>query len=130
MRIFGTVLAAAALAATAAATPASAAPVVGGAHLGAAVPGLTETVQWRRHYHGPRYYHRHRGGNAAAGVAAGLAAGAILGGVIASQAAQPRYAAPGVITPEDIAWCAQRYRSYDARTGTYLGYDGYRHPCP
>lgn len=26
--------------------------------------------------------------------------------------------------------CAMRYRSYDPATGTYLGYDGIRHPCP
>jgi hypothetical protein len=25
--------------------------------------------------------------------------------------------------------CAQRYRSYDPGSGTYLGYDGQRHPC-
>jgi hypothetical protein len=25
--------------------------------------------------------------------------------------------------------CAQRYRSYDPASGTYLGYDGNRHPC-
>jgi hypothetical protein len=24
----------------------------------------------------------------------------------------------------------QRYRSYDPRSGTYMGYDGQRHPCP
>ncbi|MGB9173724.1 BA14K family protein [Bradyrhizobium sp.] len=24
----------------------------------------------------------------------------------------------------------QQYRSYDPRSGTYLGYDGFRHPCP
>jgi BA14K-like protein len=29
----------------------------------------------------------------------------------------------------DPAYCAQRYRSYDPATGTYLGYDGLRHPC-
>ena len=27
-------------------------------------------------------------------------------------------------------YCAQRYRSYDPASGTYLGYDGVRHPCP
>jgi len=27
-------------------------------------------------------------------------------------------------------WCAQTYRSYDPASGTYLGLDGYRHPCP
>lgn len=30
----------------------------------------------------------------------------------------------------DASYCAQRYRSYDPSTGTYLGYDGQRHPCP
>jgi BA14K-like protein len=29
----------------------------------------------------------------------------------------------------DPAYCAQRYRSYDPASGTYLGYDGLRHPC-
>ncbi|HEY6619581.1 MAG TPA: BA14K family protein [Steroidobacteraceae bacterium] len=26
-------------------------------------------------------------------------------------------------------YCAQRYKSYDPTSGTYLGYDGLRHPC-
>jgi len=30
----------------------------------------------------------------------------------------------------DQAYCMQRYRSYDPATGTFLGYDGLRHPCP
>jgi hypothetical protein len=30
----------------------------------------------------------------------------------------------------DAASCAQTYRSYDPASGTYLGYDGQRHPCP
>jgi len=29
----------------------------------------------------------------------------------------------------DPAYCAKRYRSYDPASGTYLGYDGLRHPC-
>jgi BA14K-like protein len=29
----------------------------------------------------------------------------------------------------DPAYCAQRYKSYDPASGTYLGYDGLRHPC-
>jgi hypothetical protein len=29
-----------------------------------------------------------------------------------------------------VDYCAQRYRSYDPATGTYLGFDGQRHPCP
>jgi hypothetical protein len=32
---------------------------------------------------------------------------------------------------EDAAYCAQRFgSSYDPGSGTYLGNDGYRHPCP
>ena len=30
----------------------------------------------------------------------------------------------------DASYCAQRYRSYDPASGTFLGYDGLRHPCP
>jgi len=30
----------------------------------------------------------------------------------------------------DASYCAQRFRSYDPATGTYLGYDGQPHPCP
>jgi hypothetical protein len=29
-----------------------------------------------------------------------------------------------------VASCQQRFRSYDPASGTYLGYDGLRHPCP
>jgi len=31
---------------------------------------------------------------------------------------------------DDAAYCAQRFRSYDPGSGTYLGNDGLRHPCP
>jgi hypothetical protein len=33
-------------------------------------------------------------------------------------------------TDDDEAYCEQRFRSYDPASGTYLGYDGQRHPCP
>jgi hypothetical protein len=41
------------------------------------------------------------------------------------------YPAAGVVVSGgvDPAYCAQRYRSYDPASGTYLGYDGLRHPC-
>jgi hypothetical protein len=29
----------------------------------------------------------------------------------------------------DDTYCAQRYRSYDPASGTFMGYDGRRHPC-
>jgi hypothetical protein len=31
---------------------------------------------------------------------------------------------------DDVGYCMQTYRSYDPRSGTYLGNDGFRHPCP
>jgi hypothetical protein len=80
----------------------------------------------RPHY--GRYYRHDRGSAAAAGIA-GLAAGALIGGAIASQQAQ---AAPTYVVPNQSAhaYCSQRFRSYDPASGTYLGYDGIRHPCP
>jgi len=88
----------------------------------------------------------HRGG----GFGPGFAAGAIIGGAaIASQSygyyGGPGYYAPGyyddqyydaapvAVVPggdDAVAWCMQTYRSYDPASGTYLGYDGLRHPCP
>jgi hypothetical protein len=32
------------------------------------------------------------------------------------------------MSPND-GYCAQRYRSYDPASGTYMGHDGRRHPC-
>jgi hypothetical protein len=30
----------------------------------------------------------------------------------------------------DVGYCMRRFRSYDRRSGSYLGFDGLRHPCP
>jgi hypothetical protein len=84
----------------------------------------------RGYYGRPYGYYRRDRGNALAAGAVGLATGAIIGGAIAqsqAQAAAPVYAAP---SQGSVAYCAQRYRSYDPASGTYLGYDGLRHPCP
>ena len=42
---------------------------------------------------------------------------------------QYSYSGPGYGSG-GAGYCAQRYRSYDPASGTYLGYDGLRHPCP
>jgi hypothetical protein len=39
------------------------------------------------------------------------------------------YTRVGADNADWIASCRQRYRSFDPATGTYLGYDGYRHYC-
>lgn len=54
----------------------------------------------------------------------GLATGMILGGALA---ARPYYYYD---YDDAVAYCMRRFKSYDPRSGTYLGYDGYRHPCP
>jgi hypothetical protein len=70
---------------------------------------------------GNRYYgRRHHDNDAGAAIAGGilgLAAGAIIAGSVAQNS-------------NAVQYCASRFRSYDPRSGTYLGYDGYRHACP
>ena len=113
------------------------AAAVGTAFVLAGAPAQAQ--HWRGH-HGGGW---HRGGGVGAGIA-GFAAGALLGGALAG----PRYYggygygpgyydydyAPGVVEVpsggDAEAYCEQRFRSYDPASGTYLGYDGMRHPCP
>jgi BA14K-like protein len=33
-------------------------------------------------------------------------------------------------TDDSVGYCESRFHSYDPAIGTYLGYDGFRHPCP
>jgi hypothetical protein len=87
-----------------------------------------------------------RGGGGGA-VVPGLIAGAVIGGALASSSyyGGPGYApgyyddqyddgpvavAPQVGGDDSVGYCMQTYRSYDPRSGTYMGTDGYRHPCP
>ncbi|MCF8477765.1 MAG: BA14K family protein [Pseudolabrys sp.] len=74
-----------------------------------------------------RHHHGHRGGGAAIG---GFVAGALLGGALAAQ--QPYYYRRGYAPyrGDAVQYCLSRFKSYDPYSGTYLGYDGYRHPCP
>jgi hypothetical protein len=85
-------------------------------------------AQWRGGYHRHGGYY---GGGAALG---GFAAGAILGGALAASQG-PYYRegyAPGYYVGGGDAegYCSSRFRSYDPASGTYLGFDGRRHPCP
>jgi hypothetical protein len=88
----------------------------------------------------------YRGGG---GFIPGAVAGAVIGGAIASQYPygygyygggpayyDDQYVDDGAVAVapapggDDAAYCAQRFRSYDPGSGTYLGNDGLRHPCP
>jgi len=88
---------------------------------------------------------RYRGRGFGWGIGAGIAGGIVAGALLAPRYYGPRayyepyYYAPPPPPPrvyydapgdDAVAYCMQRFRSYDPRTGTYLGYDGYRHPCP
>jgi hypothetical protein len=106
-----------------------AAAVLGSSLVLAAAPALARGGHhYRGGHHG--YYH----GGFGAGIA-GFAAGALLGGALAAQPdyyyGAPDYDyAPGYYGDDAEAYCAQRFRSYDPESGTYLGYDGRRHSCP
>ena len=97
--------------------PATSAPLMGQSNISNAAPSSIEAVQ----YYGHRHRHYHGGGGGAGALIGGLAAGAIIGGAIAAGQANAQ---------QNAAYCAQRFRSYDPASGTYLGLDGYRHPCP
>jgi len=93
-----------------------------------------------------------RAGLDSCGAAAGFVAGAVVGSALTApyycgygpapydpqpyyyQPPAPVYEAPGpgYGTPvaDAAAYCAQRFKSWDPATGTYLGCDGLRHPCP
>ncbi len=45
-------------------------------------------------------------------------------------AAAPAYVVPVAPGGDSVSYCEQRFKSYDPASGTYLGYDGLRHPCP
>jgi hypothetical protein len=93
-------------------------------------------ARWRGHHGG--------GWGGGGAVIGGLAAGALIGGALASSRPygyygggygygyapvyeEPVYAAPG---GDEVSYCMSRFKSYDPASGTYLGYDGARHPCP
>jgi hypothetical protein len=88
-----------------------------------AVPSVTESVQ---------YYRGGWGWGPA--IAGGIIGGAIVGGALAAPYGPGYYGPPPVAygpPPGDaIAYCMQRFRSFDPSSGTYLGNDGNRHPCP
>nr|WP_245198853.1 BA14K family protein [Jiella mangrovi] len=85
-----------------------------------------------RHHRRDRYYgRRHHNNGAAIGAGiAGLAIGAIVGGALAERDRPvPLHRVYPSRGGSHVARCRARYRSYDARTDTFLGYDGYRHRC-
>ena len=75
------------------------------------------------------YYRGHRGYRYGRGAIGLGIAGAIIGGAIIANEGYRyrRYRYAGVSARQQ---CADTYRSFDWDSGTYMGYDGYRHVCP
>ncbi|HEY1542172.1 MAG TPA: BA14K family protein [Xanthobacteraceae bacterium] len=116
--------------------PASAMPAAPGLALQKAAPSQVETVRWGRCW--------------GCGFGGGFVAGAIVGGALAAPyyygpgyyypgpyygsgpyyPAGPAYGGPAAPAGDAVSYCMRRFHSYDPRTGTFLGLDGARHPCP
>jgi hypothetical protein len=88
---------------------------------------------------GGRHHHHYRRGYG------GFGTGLVIGGALGSSYGyygdpyaygyydDGYYDEPAVaVAPggDDVEYCRRRFRSYDVRTGTYLGNDGLRHACP
>ena len=107
--------------------PVVAAPVTSPLMLRSAVSPLVEAV---------RYRHGYGGAAVGLGIAGALIGSAIIGatqpyGYYPPGYYGPVYAAPAPYVGGDaVSYCMQRFRSYDPYSGTYVGYDGLRHPCP
>jgi hypothetical protein len=87
----------------------------------------------REYGNGYGYGYGYGYGGAALGL--GLLGGAIIGSQYPYYDSGYGYAAEYNVDPQDEGgdsptYCASRFRSYDPASGTYLGYDGLRHPCP
>jgi hypothetical protein len=127
----------------------------GGFRAGGAPPGVGAGAGFRgggavgAYRGGAGYAYRgggYRGYRGGGGFIPGAVAGAVIGGAIASTYPRYGYGYGGPVYYEDqyyddgavtvapgdpdAAYCAQTYRSYDPASGTYLGNDGLRHPCP
>ncbi|XIA62682.1 BA14K family protein [Bradyrhizobium sp. TZ2] len=90
------------------------------------------------YYRGGGYgYHRHRHhrGGFWPGVAVGVGIGSAYGYYGSPYYYDDPYyydesvVAAAPVGDDAAAYCAQKYKSYDPASGTYLGYDGQRHPA-
>jgi len=85
-----------------------------------------------RYYHAQRPGYRYRSGYGWYDPGSAIIGGAI-GGWLWRQFNDPPPPQVVVVPQEpirDVAWCMNRYRSYNPSTRTYLGYDGQYHACP
>jgi hypothetical protein len=107
------------------ATPALSAPVPGtGSALTFKSNAAVQDVQYKkRNFREGRRFFRHRNRRRNRNVGS-LFLGTVAGLIIANAIRENR------ARDSDMQACADRYRSFDWDTGTYVGYDGERHVCP
>ena len=103
--------------------------------VGLSLPGAADAGQRHR----GRHYNHHNYNNYGGAAAIGLGVGVILGSAFAPRYYAPRYyyGPPPVRydyglrpwTGEWYNYCSSKYRSFNPRTGYFLGYDGDYHFC-
>ena len=128
------------------------------AALALVLPMAAPSASFAQHPHGgARGGHMAGGHPGGGGFIPGAVAGALVGGAIAAGSGGYGYYGPGYdqgyyggdqysdqyyddsgamaeapapAGDDAVSYCVQRFRSYDPQSGTYMGNDGYRHPCP
>ena len=121
-----------------------AAALVGLTVLTMAEPAEAGRGHGRGGWGGGHYYHHDHDGIGALGAGLlGFGVGAIVGSALTPQqvyvapppppppppAYSPASYGPPPWTPDWYSYCYSLYRSFNPRTGTYIGYDGYEHFC-
>lgn len=107
--------------------PAAAAPFYGAPALGQAAATQQDSLivkvrhRGRRGRRGGSYHH----GGISPGAAAAIGIFGAIGTMMAIDAARQQQERDAA-----IRYCMHRFRSYDPVSMTYLGFDGFRHPCP
>ncbi len=92
-------------------------------------PGYGPGPYAHRPYYSRGNWNNNNNGAAVAAGIAGLAVGAIVGSAASTPGPTYYTSSPQPWSPAWYRYCEGRYRSFDARSGTYLGYDGHRHMC-
>jgi hypothetical protein len=121
-----------------------AAALVGLTALTIAAPAEAGRGHGRGGWGGGHYYHHDHDGIGALGAGLlGFGVGAIVGSALTPQqvyvappppppppaAYSPASYGPPPWTPDWYSYCYSLYRSFNPRTGTFIGYDGYEHFC-
>ncbi len=85
---------------------------------------LSTAAQAQSPYFNQGHYWRHEQPPPSSGFMTGVGGfvGGMIGGMLARPQPQPVY--------DPVAYCIQRFRSYNAETGYYLGFDGRYRSCP